>query len=188
MPPPARHQPSKDQVKPLLGMCLSLNMWPSSPPPRICSSPSCILDSHTAATRVTEVLCGQTSRFSLFFCRLDFWLQDCRNEMSFTRPVLHDECQIIYEDDTRSGQVLDEMHKVIIFFSDPTSTKSLIKAQTSLECTSNETWCWPLAELVTPHVMVAPHMVIVIGFRAQWKYSFWQLFAIRPTSVQLAVW
>lgn len=37
-----------------------------------------------------------------------------RDAMSFTRPVLHDECQIIYEDDTRSGQVLDEMHKVCV--------------------------------------------------------------------------
>ena len=34
--------------------------------------------------------------------------------MSFTRPVLHAERQTVYEDDTRSGQVLEEMHKVVV--------------------------------------------------------------------------
>ena len=33
--------------------------------------------------------------------------------MSFTRPVLHAERHTVFEDDTRSGQVLEEMHKVV---------------------------------------------------------------------------
>ena len=42
------------------------------------------------------------------------WPSNVRNEMSFTRPVLHAERQTVYEDDTRSGQVLEEMHKVVV--------------------------------------------------------------------------